>query len=266
MARQRESSGATEARRCSRDAHAGTRSGRCGVKFGVKLSPSLPCGAAAAKPATVSRSCAPTPSSRLSCWPGSPTWLSSRLPRSHNVASLGRPRLGRFVNRLRLLCRDERRRISYDDGVDEIGLVRYLPSPHPSSFPLSGLLRFVSWAWSSSSPFPLRDAAVLSWVGSQSGFRPVVRHGSHVYVDVFLVAHILDVRVGRGEGNTWNDALNAVYHCETGGISRAFWSWNGCHSDLGDAPRRNDAGLHSADVDVVYVRLESAVGATLSAG
>ena len=70
-------------------AHAGTRSGLCGEKFGVKLSSASPCGPAVTTPrpmttnttpATFSCSCAPTPSSRLCCWPGSPTWTSSRLP------------------------------------------------------------------------------------------------------------------------------------------------------------------------------------------
>ena len=30
-----------------------------------------------------------------------------------------------------------------------------------------------------------------------------------------------------GEGNTWNDALNAADHGKTGEILRAFWGWNG---------------------------------------
>ena len=70
-------------------AHAGIRSGQCGAKFSVKLSPASPCGPAATTPrpttayttpATLSCSCAPTPSSRLCCWPGSPTSITSRLP------------------------------------------------------------------------------------------------------------------------------------------------------------------------------------------
>ena len=45
-------------------AHAGTRSGRCGLKFGVKLSSSLPCGAAAATPRPMTTSTTPATLSR----------------------------------------------------------------------------------------------------------------------------------------------------------------------------------------------------------
>ena len=54
-------------------------------------------------PATLSCSCAPTPTSRLCCWLGSPTWISSWLPwcagspwtssPSPNRITFGRPRI-----------------------------------------------------------------------------------------------------------------------------------------------------------------------------
>ena len=73
--------------------------------------------------------------------------------------------------------------------------------------------------------------------------RPAVRQRTHVNVDVLLTTHIVDFRVRLAdEVNTWNDELNAAYHCETGEILRA---WN--------MPFRDDASSHSPDVGEAYL-------------
>ena len=66
-------------------AHTGTRSRRCGEIQRQALACLAMCAAPRqmttnTTPATLSCSCAPTPLSRLCCWPGSPTWMSSWLP------------------------------------------------------------------------------------------------------------------------------------------------------------------------------------------
>ena len=135
------------------------------------------------------------------------------------------------------------------------------PIPAPLFISPSGLLRIVSWAWSSSSPFPLRDAAVLSWVGSQSVFRPVCSTWGPCLRRCFpRRAHLRRQSRTRGGKHLERCAQRSLSLRDGRHLTRIL-ELERCHSDLGDAPRRNDAGPHSADVDVVYVGSESAVGA-----
>ena len=109
--------------------------------------------------------------------------------------------------------------------------------PRSSSFPLLRCSDSFLRPGLLSSPLPLRDAVVQSWVDFQSGLRPVVRHGVHVCVDVFLVAHVVDVRVGLTSGK------KHLERCAQRSLSLR---------DGGDVPLRNDAGSQSADVGMVY--------------
>ena len=117
--------------------------------------------------------------------------------------------------------------------------------------PSRPVLPILSLLFISSSPRPLRDAVVLSWVGPQSGFRPVVRHGVDVYVDVFLVARIVDVRVGlsrRGQHLNAATAISGTYHFAVMlAPTRRTLVWPSCPSGVGLILNHMEAvGLESA--------------------
>ena len=165
-----------------------------------------------------------TPRQSTTC----PTVCPEKLPvtsRSRRLVALGWPWRWPLVNWLRLPYRDERRRVRYDDD-DVIGLSKRSPpllcSPFTSSTSVSSLL--------------LR---VAHCVGSQflsncSAYGPCLQ------------------RSQTGVVNTWNDALLAAYHHESGGLFAGIQGLEWSDSDLGHLPLCDVAASHSADAGIAH--------------
>ena len=124
--------------------------------------------------------------------------------------------------------------------------------------PPDKLLLLVSSVLSSFAfPFSLRDAVVLSWVGFQSGSRPVVStSGPYLRPRAHRRAHPdhgLQSQTYQGR-----EHLEGCAQCNlsprNGGNLTSILGQRG-HSDHGDMTLRDDAGSHSVDVVEAYLSL-----------